>query len=97
MTTSVAKIGIALLPNHADGKRQVLTGLLPFSHLQLDTAIMRAVDTRGERPDKIPMECNGVSYENTWKVAEMCWSRLPEARIPISDALYRLREDPSLV
>lgn len=60
-------------------------------------AVMKAVDNRNERPDKIPMECNGVSYENAWKVAERCWPRLPEERIPISDVLHRLKEDPSLV
>ncbi|KIO21236.1 hypothetical protein M407DRAFT_29160 [Tulasnella calospora MUT 4182] len=76
---------------------EVLTGAPPFAHLHLEMAVMKAVYIRSERPNKAPMECNGVSYENAWKVAELCWSTLQEERIPISDALRRLREDPSLV
>lgn len=52
---------------------------------------------RDERPEKIPLESNGVSYETAWKVAEACWPRAPADRISMSDAFGLLSVDPSLV
>ncbi|KIO19686.1 hypothetical protein M407DRAFT_222304 [Tulasnella calospora MUT 4182] len=75
---------------------EVLTDLPPFSHLANETAIMLAVYQRDERPEKIPLECNGVSYETAWKVAEACWPKSPANRISMSEAFRLLRADPSL-
>ncbi|KIO27223.1 hypothetical protein M407DRAFT_73475 [Tulasnella calospora MUT 4182] len=74
---------------------EVLTGLPPFSHLENEVAVVMAV-YRGERPAKIPLESNGVSYDTAWKVAEACWTRIPGDRMSISDAFRLLSADPSL-
>ncbi|KIO19689.1 glycoside hydrolase family 79 protein [Tulasnella calospora MUT 4182] len=55
-----------------------------------------AVYQMDERPLKIPMEYNGVSYENVWRVAEACWPKSPADRISMSEAFQLLRADPSL-
>lgn len=55
-----------------------------------------AVFQRGERPAKIPMESNGISYENAWKVADACWPTMPEDRISMSEAFRLLSADASL-
>ncbi|KIO25792.1 hypothetical protein M407DRAFT_50612, partial [Tulasnella calospora MUT 4182] len=60
---------------------EVLTGLPPFSHLENEVAVLMAVYQMDERPLKIPMEYNGVSYENVWKVAVACWPKRPGDRI----------------
>ncbi|KIO22667.1 hypothetical protein M407DRAFT_78998 [Tulasnella calospora MUT 4182] len=76
---------------------ELFTGGPPFPHLKTDSAVMMAVGFKGERPEKSPVECNGISYENAWKVAEGCWSKLPEERMSMSEALCSLREDLFLV
>lgn len=43
---------------------KVLTGKIPFPHLQADAAVMCAVMVRGERPSRDPVASStGVSYE----------------------------------
>ncbi|KAG8906786.1 hypothetical protein FRC01_007896 [Tulasnella sp. 417] len=78
-------------------KRQVLTGSAPFADLTSYPAIFKAIYVEDKRPRKSPVRLNGISYENAWKVAEGCWSKLPEKRMSISEALCSLSKDPSLV
>ncbi|KAG9042266.1 hypothetical protein FS837_011086 [Tulasnella sp. UAMH 9824] len=76
---------------------EVLAGGAPFAYLENDPAVMLAVLNRDERPLKEPPESPlGVSYKNTWEVAEACWSKIPEQRISMAVAFERLRADPSL-
>ncbi|KAG8919158.1 hypothetical protein FRC01_001444 [Tulasnella sp. 417] len=75
---------------------EVLTGLPPFSRFENEVAVFMAVYQMDERPLKIPMESNGVSYENVWEVAEACWPKVPGDRISMSEAFGLLKADPSL-
>ncbi|KAG9022467.1 hypothetical protein FS837_006340 [Tulasnella sp. UAMH 9824] len=76
---------------------EVLTGEVPFHDLISDMAVMYAVILGDERPPKIPVQSsNGVSYERIWEVASDCWAKTPSDRIPMSVALQRIRNDPSL-
>lgn len=59
-------------------------------------AVMMAVYQRDVRPVQSPLEFGGVSYENAWRVAEACWSRMPGNRISMSEAFRLLKADPSL-
>lgn len=76
---------------------QILTGAVPFSTLEVNIAVMRAVIQDNQRPLRSPLASpTGIAYLNAWEVAEVCWSRNPEARIHMLVALERLRADPSL-
>ncbi|KIO19735.1 hypothetical protein M407DRAFT_222274 [Tulasnella calospora MUT 4182] len=75
---------------------EVLSGLPPFSHLENEVAVMLALYQRDERPEKNPIESNGVSYMTAWKVAEACWPKMPVDRISMSEAFRLLKADPSL-
>ncbi|KIO23565.1 hypothetical protein M407DRAFT_77896, partial [Tulasnella calospora MUT 4182] len=75
---------------------EVLTGLPPFSHLENEMAVMMAVYQRDEKPVKVPLEVNGLSYENAWRVAEACWPKIPGDRISMSESFRLLKADPSL-
>lgn len=75
---------------------QTLTGDVPFAHLHNEVAVIKAVLTCDERPLMTPQASpTGISYENTWSVAQSCWSKLPLDRISMAAALQRLRADPS--
>lgn len=74
---------------------EVLSGAPPFPHLPGDTAVILAVHLHNERPEKAPMESKGVSYKTAWQVAEACWSKMPDDRVPMSDAVRLLKGDPS--
>ncbi|KAG9044850.1 hypothetical protein FS837_007407 [Tulasnella sp. UAMH 9824] len=76
---------------------EVLTGEVPFSDCQNDWAVMYAVMSKDERPSRVPgRSSSGVSYENIWDVASACWPKTPTDRIPMLEALRRIRMDPSL-
>ncbi|KAG8959508.1 hypothetical protein FRC05_007721 [Tulasnella sp. 425] len=76
---------------------EVLTGEVPFPELRTDGAVIRAVLIEGKRPPKNPaVSSAGLSYGNVWAVAEACWYAVPEERIPMSEALQRIQEDPAL-
>ncbi|KAG8962876.1 hypothetical protein FRC05_005084 [Tulasnella sp. 425] len=76
---------------------EVLTGEVPFCDISHDHRLIVAVLVNKVRPSKIPQHsATGISYENVWEVAEACWAPETEDRMPMSDVLKRLREDPSL-
>lgn len=78
--------------------RQVITGLIPFPDLKSDVAVLLAVAQRDERPPKSPLDSPlGISYVNTWEVAEACWPKLPGDRISMLTAFQRLQADPALL
>lgn len=77
---------------------ETLTGEVPFVYLNNDIAVIQAVVIHDERPSATPRASpTGLSYENAWAVAMSCWPKLPQDRIPMPEALRRLRADPSLV
>ncbi|KAG8974853.1 hypothetical protein FRC05_006786 [Tulasnella sp. 425] len=76
---------------------EVLTGKAPFADYLNDVAVMLAVMSN-KRPSKIPTESSsGISYEVIWEVAAACWPQEPADRLSMSEALERIRTDPSLI
>ncbi|KAG8919771.1 Transmembrane osmosensor [Tulasnella sp. 417] len=73
---------------------EVLTGQVPFFHLENDMAVMFAL-INDERPTKLPHSLFGVSFKSTWDVADACWSKGPADRISMSSAFQRLRTQSS--
>ncbi|KIO31724.1 hypothetical protein M407DRAFT_217753, partial [Tulasnella calospora MUT 4182] len=76
---------------------EVLKGEIPFAHLTNSSTVMRAVLWDNERPSQMPTASPmGISYAIAWNVAEACWAKNPQERIPMVEALVRIRRDPSL-
>lgn len=72
---------------------EVLTGTPPFSILLDDPAVIVALLVENKRPEKNPMESNGVSCKTAWQVAEACWASAPDDRITMSKAFRLLKDD----
>ncbi|KIO33010.1 hypothetical protein M407DRAFT_18165 [Tulasnella calospora MUT 4182] len=74
---------------------EVLTGEVPFSNIENDTAVIVAVLQNDERPPKLPESLFGVSYKSTWEVADACWPKKPADRISMNFAFQRLKTQAS--
>ncbi|KAG8904048.1 hypothetical protein FRB99_002352 [Tulasnella sp. 403] len=60
---------------------EILTGAPPFNQHKAGAAIMEAVFRHDELPEMTPTTSpEGISYEQLWHVASLCWLREPNRR-----------------
>ncbi|KAG6835339.1 hypothetical protein H0H93_002524, partial [Arthromyces matolae] len=75
---------------NTDIRLQILTGLVPFSHMQNDFAVMMHVSSGG-RPAR-PEHLNSIfgMTDEMWPLMEQCWDADPRKRPSSRDIVYRL-------
>ncbi|KAG8708498.1 hypothetical protein FRC09_001218 [Ceratobasidium sp. 395] len=78
---------------------ELMTGTIPWSNVQQDSAIILKVAARGQRPERPECQCKEgcgclVGNNDLWALIQQCWADEPTERPGVSqlcDALEQLR------